>query len=656
MIAGAKMQVLVGAGVVLACLALMAWLGVRAAEATHCFNQVTGVQTTSFTGKSVTISWTDISGRCHSSHEWRGYKVEHKISSDSNWGSSTNVTTTSATVSGLYYNTSYDFRVTGRWYSDEGGAYWNDVWSDTHSQTTDTGPPGKISLLTSIARTDDSISLSWSAAPTNGASISDYDLNYKTDGDAAWLDWAIGNVRTATITGLTINQRYNFRVKADNSKGGGPWSSTYSFSTNSVPSQINPLASSSQTGFTITLTWSAPSSDDTITDYDVRYRRTGDEDWTEYSQPLSTTSLEIGGLFGNESYEFEVRATNRIGTGPWSPTFTQSTKAVPEQVAGLILTSGDKTRLSILWKQPPSTESITSYDVDYRKNTGSSDATWTRSTTSAAVVSLTIGDTTSLTAGASYEIRVRAVSSEGDGVWSETLFAETKPDLFANAAPDDFVLKELPSTAPYIVISLSWSELDESESYEVQREIDSVVSVYTTTDLFLENTYDNTADEHGQLVYRVRAKRTVDGNDNFSPWSPAVTLLFYGSGNVAGVEVLQAEIEGRRVIDPDVQEVRDSVEGAIVQVTATSGLTVNTGAMMNLLAVMPGMLMFGTAFLTGWRYRQTALGFGLGYVLLTISLFIGASLLGFPIIWPILLTVFAFLMGGIGMGKVFGWL
>ena len=66
--------------------------------------------------------------------------------------------------------------------------------------------------------------------------------------------------------------------------------------------------------------------------------------------------------------------------------------------------------------------------------------------------------------------------------------------------------------------------------------------------------------------------------------------------------------------------------------------------------------MFGTAFFTGWRYRQTALGFGLGYVLLTISLFIGASLLGFPIIWPILLTVFAFLMGGIGMGRVFGWL
>ena len=533
----------------------------------------------------------------------------------------------------------------------------------------DVGTPSSVQVNSKTATT---ISISWSAT----ASLCyRFEVGYKISTDSGWAS-ATSSLRSYRASNLISATRYQFRVRGQTTsedyddegvifcqfrtnEGYTGWSSTVSATTSSgAPSPVS-LSSADPTPNSITLSWGAPyDGGSAITGYEVQYRLKGDTEWTSWSDAIASdaASLIVTGLLVSEEYEFQARAVNTLGNGQWSSTVTPSTKSPPQQVAGLILTSGDKTRLSILWKQPPSTESITSYDIDYRKNTGSSDAAWTRSTTSAAVVSLTIGDTTSLTAGASYEIRVRAVSSEGDGVWSETLFAETKPDLFANAAPDDFVLKELPSTVPYIVISLSWSELDESESYEVQREIDSVVTVYTTTDLFLENTYDNTADEHGQLVYRVRAKRTVDGNDNFSPWSPAVTLLFYGSGNVAGVEVLQAEIEGRRVIDPDVQEVRDSVEGAIVQVTATSGLTVNTGAMMNLLAVMPGMLMFGTAFLTGWRYRQTALGFGLGYVLLTISLFIGASLLGFPIIWPILLTVFAFLMGGIGMGKVFGWL
>ena len=312
--------------------------------------------------------------------------------------------------------------------------------------------------------------------------------------------------------------------------------------------------------------------------------------------------------------------------------------------------------MSILWTQPPSAESITQYDIDYRENTGVSDAAWSRLTTTAAVVSLTIGSTTALDAGTAYEVRARAVSSEGDGDWSETLFVETKPDLFAAAAPDDFALKQLPSSSPYIVVSLTWSELDEAESYEVQRDVDGVVSVYTTSNLFIENTYDNTADAHGQLYYKVRAKRTVDGADNFSPWSVSVSLLFYGSGQVGAPNVLRQEIDGNRPLDPAVQELRDSVTGAVDEITAPSGLDVDTGGLVNMLTMLPGLFIFGTALFAGWRYGQAALGFGVGYVLLTTSLFIVASLFGFPIIWPILLTAIAVIVGGVGMAKAFGWM
>ena len=656
MLASAKLRTLCVAAATLACLCLLLWPGVRPAEANHCVSQITGVQTSSFTGNSITISWTIPPDT--SCHGWvlSSYKVEHKRSSDSTWVE-TIVWTNAATVSSLAYNTSYDFRVSGRWYNDEAGAYTTGASSSTHSQTTATGPPSGISGLTSTAHTDDSISLSWNAAPSNGAAITGYYLQYKMDGDTTWLSWTIGNVRTATVTGLTINQRYNFRVRASNSNGYGPWTAVSTFRTNSAPLQISGISSSAQTGFTITLGWTAPTSDGAITDYDVQYRRDGQDEWTLWPDAIATTSVQVTGLFGNQEYEFQARATNSIGTGEWSATFSQATKAVPDQVAGLILTSVNKTRLSILWRQPPSTETITEYHIDYRENTGAASATWTRLTTSISVNSLTIGSVNALTQGTSYEVRVRAKSSEGEGAWSETLFVETNPDLFAERPPDNFRLEQLDSSPPTIVVKLTWKEVDEATAYQVQREVDGTVTLYSTTDLHYENTYDNDEDANGQLAYRVRAQRTAsDGTVTYSPWTAEETLLYFGSGQMAAPDVLQQEIEGRRIIDPDVEQLRANVESAITTLSDPTGLQVDTGGIMNFLALTPGLVMFGAATFAGWKYRQVALGFGLGYVLLTISLFIGAALLGFPIIWPILLVVFATIVGVVGMGKAFGWL
>ena len=92
------------------------------------------------------------------------------------------------------------------------------------------------------------------------------------------------------------------------------------------------------------------------------------------------------------------------------------------------------------------------------------------------------------------------------------------------------------------------------------------------------------------------------------------------------------------------------------ELSEPTGFEVNTGAFLDLLGLLPGLIIFGLAFYTGWQRGQSALGFSVGYALLTLSLFIAAALLGFPIVWPILLTVFSFAVGGIGMGKAFGWL
>ena len=75
------------------------------------------------------------------------------------------------------------------------------------------------------------------------------------------------------------------------------------------------------------VSWDAP--DNTgppITDYDYRYRETGD--WTEVTGTRITgTSVTIEGLTALTLYEVEVRATNAEGTSAWSNSGFESTNA-----------------------------------------------------------------------------------------------------------------------------------------------------------------------------------------------------------------------------------------------------------------------------------------------------------------------------------------
>ena len=495
------------------------------------------------------------------------------------------------------------------------------TWLGVRAVEADVGIPHSLQVQ---SLTSSTISIGWSAT----ASLCyRFEVEYKRSTYSSWTNGGFASSHSYSASNLSSATTYNFRVRGQTAHaehdddgdlfciflttGYTDWSSTLTATTKStVPNRVT-LSSNAQTPNNITLSWGAPySGGSAITGYEMQYRLVGDVAWTTWPDAIASDvrSLTVAGLLVGRAYQFQARAVNNLGNGPWSYTFTQSTKDPPEQVAGLILTSSDKTRLSILWQQPPSQETITGYQVEYRKNTGDSSAAWTQLTTTSSVVSLTVGDVTALSAGTAYEIRVRAVSSEGDGDWSETLFAETKADLFAAAAPDKFTLTQLDSSPPYVVVSLKWDELDEAEGYQVERKVDGVVSIYDTTDLYLENTYDNTADEHGELVYRVRAKRTVDGADNYSPWSAPVTLLFFGSGTIAVDRVLRAEIDGNRQLDPEVADMRTRTASAIDQLTEPSGLTVDTAGLMNLLSAMPGMLLFGTALFSGLALRTGCAG------------------------------------------------
>ena len=69
----------------------------------------------------------------------------------------------------------------------------------------------------------------------------------------------------------------------------------------------------------LSVTWTAPQSDVTISQYQVEYRRSG-TNWRAANpvSPDSTTSTLLEALDAGTVYEVRIRAVSAIGNGTWS--------------------------------------------------------------------------------------------------------------------------------------------------------------------------------------------------------------------------------------------------------------------------------------------------------------------------------------------------
>jgi hypothetical protein len=85
-----------------------------------------------------------------------------------------------------------------------------------------------------------SVALSWSSGSNGGAAISDYLIEYSTDG-STWLTFSDGtsSSTSATVTGLTNGTAYSFRVSAINSVNTGSASSVVSATPSIPPAPIS---------------------------------------------------------------------------------------------------------------------------------------------------------------------------------------------------------------------------------------------------------------------------------------------------------------------------------------------------------------------------------------------------------------------------------
>ena len=291
---------------------------------------------------------------------------------------------------------------------------------------------------------------------TGREDITSYSVEYKKTTETFFGSTNVvhsGTATTARITGLEADTSYQVRVRASNTDDGnnndGPWSLVGTGSTNkegnSPPrfTQASPLtlnmSENSSPGQNIGPTVTADDQDARTLSYrfggrdadlfdfitssgqirtkrGVTYNHEDPECGYDVGTPACTyyvTVVASDRASGSDALRVAISVTDRVElpSAPARPTVQP--------------TANTRTSLDVSWSEPTNTgPAIASYTVEYRLK-GSSDTFSTDGVLPATVTgtSATIsGDVNNgnpwLTAGTSYEVRVRAVSNEGTGNWS----------------------------------------------------------------------------------------------------------------------------------------------------------------------------------------------------------------------------------------------
>lgn len=144
----------------------------------------------------------------------------------SSWTSLASVTDSTYTSGGVYFGEGYG---SGTGQSVAGNTYTDNI-AYTYDETFDGSvtTPGQPTNFSAVEDTGD-VDLTWDLPSSNGgAGITDYKIEYKLSADSTWTTFVDGTskVRSATVTGLTGGESYDFRVSAINQEGSGTVSST----------------------------------------------------------------------------------------------------------------------------------------------------------------------------------------------------------------------------------------------------------------------------------------------------------------------------------------------------------------------------------------------------------------------------------------------
>ena len=204
--------------------------------------------------------------------------------------------------------------------------------------------------------TDRAADLAWNApASDGGKAITDYVIQYSTDGGSTWSTFDDGT-STATadqVDGLADGVAHQFRVAAVNGVGQGPWSTPESATPVGTPTAPD-LHSFEAGDEEVAVDWDEPTSTGgfAITHYVVEYALRDSGSWTTWGTTPTATALDITGIDNDTWYDVRVAAVNAEGQGPWSNVLEVSAFGVPTEVQDLEVMVGDNEVATVVWSEP----------------------------------------------------------------------------------------------------------------------------------------------------------------------------------------------------------------------------------------------------------------------------------------------------------------
>ena len=305
------------------------------------------------------------------------------------------------TVTGLTSDTTYYFAIET---ADE-VPNWSGVSNSPSGKTTDITAPAAVTNLATSSPTTSTVTLTWTAPgdDNNTGTATTYDIRYGASAINSG-NWAgatqvtgepapavAGTAQTFTVTGLNPTTVYYFAIEtADevpnwSGVSNSPSATTATPADTTAPANVTNLATSSPTGTTVTLTWTAPGDDNntgTATTYDIRYGASAinSGNWASATQVTgepapqvagTSQTFTVTGLSSDTTYYFAIETADEVPN--WSgvsnsPSGKTTDVTAPAAVTNLATSSPTGTTVKLTWTAPGddnNTGTATTYDIRY---------------------------------------------------------------------------------------------------------------------------------------------------------------------------------------------------------------------------------------------------------------------------------------------------
>ena len=293
-------------------------------------------------GTSLRITWTAVEAAGAATTD---YDVRYRRKGDTAWTEHTHDgTALTTTITGLLQGASWEAQVAAS--NDVGPGQWSDIGAGHTGPArfvrAETSPSGLEMLITFTKKLSQ-------AGPNSAYSITRGTTT--TTATSASLSTDFGTVAVGTGTANAVQHGQTVKVSyakpsgvklldADNQEianfSNKPVTNLVQATVPAAPAA--PTVSAVSSSRNLSVSWTAPTSSSSITDYDLRYYAGSsdpddEDDWvlenesSGLTDPGTSTSATLSGLAASTGYRVQVRAENAAGKGPWSPSGTGTTNA-----------------------------------------------------------------------------------------------------------------------------------------------------------------------------------------------------------------------------------------------------------------------------------------------------------------------------------------